>query len=232
MGDQLSLAVTLPQVSDFAGYEPGCNGDAVAVLERGESAYLFGPPDSGKTHLLLAAVQSHRGHYLPLSWAAQVGTRVLDVLDDEGPVAIDDVAWAAHSDALWQPMLRWLDQRQQRGRTTWLASRSSPERLHDLPADLRSRLGLWPRFGLQVLSEAHQRSLLLRLARRRGLLVPDEVVSWWMRRLPRDPASMLSNLERLDRASLRAQRRLTLPFVRAVLEALPDAPGAQTMPSH
>ena len=38
-----------------------------------------------------------------------------------------------------------------------------------------------------------------------------------MRRLPRDMASLCGWLERLDHASLAAQRRLTVPFVRDVL---------------
>ncbi len=38
------------------------------------------------------------------------------------------------------------------------------------------------------------------------------------RRLPRDMESMCAFLDELDEASLAAQRKLTVPFVRAVLE--------------
>jgi DnaA family protein len=43
-----------------------------------------------------------------------------------------------------------------------------------------------------------------------------------MRRLPRDIGSLCGWLDRLDLASLAAQRRLTVPFVRDVIEAGPE----------
>jgi DnaA family protein len=56
------------------------------------------------------------------------------------------------------------------------------------------------------------------LASRVGLRLDDEVLDWWLARQPRDPASLVALLQRVDRASLAAQRRITIPFLRELLK--------------
>jgi len=55
-------------------------------------------------------------------------------------------------------------------------------------------------------------------ARQRGFELPEETGRYLLRRLPRDLSALMSLLERLDTASLAAQRKLTVPFVKSVLE--------------
>jgi DnaA family protein len=65
------------------------------------------------------------------------------------------------------------------------------------------------------------RALALRLrAAQRGLELPPETLDYLLRRMPRDLASLLTMFDRLDEASLMAQRRLTVPFIRDALEML------------
>jgi len=47
--------------------------------------------------------------------------------------------------------------------------------------------------------------------------LPEETLQWLQRRVPRDMRSLYGLLDRLDEASLAAQRRLTIPFIREVL---------------
>jgi DnaA family protein len=55
-------------------------------------------------------------------------------------------------------------------------------------------------------------------ARHRGLELPAETASYLMSRTRRDMASLYELLDRLDAEALRTQRRLTIPFVRGVIE--------------
>ena len=50
-----------------------------------------------------------------------------------------------------------------------------------------------------------------------GFELPDETARWLQRRYPRDMHSLHNLLDTLDEASLVAQRRLTVPFIRSVL---------------
>jgi DnaA family protein len=58
---------------------------------------------------------------------------------------------------------------------------------------------------------------------RRGLVLADDAALFLVRRLPRDMHSLCGVLDRLDEASLIAQRRLTIPFLRQALAERSDA---------
>ena len=52
----------------------------------------------------------------------------------------------------------------------------------------------------------------------RGLFLPDEVALFLLNRLPRDTHGLMDALDILDKASLKEQRRLTIPFVKVTLD--------------
>ena len=62
------------------------------------------------------------------------------------------------------------------------------------------------------------KSTLKLRARVRGFELPDETARWLQRRFPRDMHTLYELLDALDEASLIAQRRLTVPFIRTVLK--------------
>jgi DnaA family protein len=83
--------------------------------------------------------------------------------------------------------------------------------------DLRSRLGQCTRITLLPLDDEGRREVLRERAQRRGLALDDPALDWLLRRVDRDLASLTALLDRLDRASLAAQRRITVPFLRQTL---------------
>jgi DnaA family protein len=85
--------------------------------------------------------------------------------------------------------------------------------------DLRSRLLAASVHQLQDLDEAGQAEALQRRAEQRGLELSPEAAAYLVHRLPRDMHSLCAVLDRLDEASLAAQRRLTVPFLKQALEA-------------
>jgi DnaA family protein len=74
-----------------------------------------------------------------------------------------------------------------------------------------------PHFALRPLDEAGQRDALRARAAARGIHIPEETLQYLQRRFARDMGSLYGLLERLDAASLEAQRSLTVPFIRRVL---------------
>lgn len=83
--------------------------------------------------------------------------------------------------------------------------------------DLRSRLAQCTQVPVPVLDEAARRAVLRRRAERRGLLLDEAVLDFLFRRVGRDLATLTALLDRIDRASLAAQRRITVPFLRDLL---------------
>jgi DnaA-homolog protein len=65
--------------------------------------------------------------------------------------------------------------------------------------------------------EGRIEALRLRAAQR-GLELPYDTSEYLLKRVPRDLRSLFDILDELDEASLVAQRRLTIPFIREALE--------------
>lgn len=217
-GAQLPLAVQLRDTASFDSYFPGPNADAVTALrELAQPLALFGPPGSGRTHLLQAACREHDGAYLPLAAISDERPELLGGFERAGAVFIDDVdAIAGHRD--WcLGLLRLLDALRSAGKPYALALGAAPERLPVAVPDLRTRLSQCALFGLKPLDDIERAALLRLRARHRGLELPDDVSRWLLNTRARDTGSLLEALDALDRASLSAKRRLTLPLAQTVL---------------
>jgi DnaA family protein len=85
-------------------------------------------------------------------------------------------------------------------------------------ADLASRLGWGVTYSLKPLGEDDVLKALTSRAAARGLELPEETAQFLLRRFPRDLSSLFVLLDALDVASLVEQRRLTIPFVKSVLD--------------
>lgn len=227
-GAQLPLGVHLADAATFDSYHPGPNAEVLAALRAlalGEGPpllFLYGPPASGKSHLLQAltraAALTRACAYVPLAqFAAADAPEALQGLDQADLVCVDDVnVLAGGAGAL--SLLRLLDQVRAHGGRCVLAAAAPPERLGlDLP-DLRTRLTAAATFGLKPLSDEDREQLLRDRARARGLDLPGDAARALLARLPRDAGSLVRALDRLDRDLLTAQRRLTLAFVQQWLK--------------
>ena len=97
------------------------------------------------------------------------------------------------------------------------AARDIPDAIGLGLPDLRSRLGQCTRITLAPLDEEGRRDVLRQRAQRRGLALEDAALDWLLRRVGRDLGGLTALLDRLDRASLAAQRKITVPFLRQTL---------------
>jgi len=226
--DQLPLGVTLRHRRSFSNFIAGANAGAVAVLRdllagrAGGVVYLWGGSGSGKSHLLEACCGDAFMHGRPVAYLPLAGSRVapdmLNGLADHALLCIDDVDSVA-GDGVWEEALFHLYNRAELAScpmvlTASVAPRTPAWRLPDLASRLTAAV-VW---RLQALADSGCREALQLHARERGFELSDEVVTFVMKRLRRDMASLSTFLDRLDRSSLAAQRRVTIPFVKALLE--------------
>lgn len=222
IGAQLPLAVQLRESASFDSFHPGPNVEVVAALRNlAAPVFLYGPPASGRTHLLQACTRQHAGsppaRYLPLTDLAEAGIDILQGIQGAGLLCLDDIDTVTADRSWCLALLRVIDGLRTRGAPFLISAMAPPERMEIALPDLRTRLGACTRFGLRPLSDEDRQQLLAQRARARGLQMPEEVGRWLLNTQTRDTGSLIEALEKLDRAALSAKRRLTLPFVQSVL---------------
>ena len=83
--------------------------------------------------------------------------------------------------------------------------------------DLASRLTWGEVYQLAPLNDKQKIDVLQKAAYQRGIELPDETANFLFKRLERDMKTLFNALEKLDQASLQAQRKLTIPFVKEIL---------------
>lgn len=229
-GLQLPLGVHLSDAASFESYYAGPNDEIVAALDglltpaAAPLLWLFGPRGSGKTHLLQALIRraaggtdedaAHGGGlacaYIPLR---ELRVDALDGMDSADIVCLDDIDSAlndAHSPLV---LLRFLDRLRTHGGRCAIAACTPPERLSLPLPDLKTRFSAAAVYGLKPLTDDDRGRLLRGRAQARGLDLPEEAARHLLTHLPRGTGDLLQALDALDRASLSAQRRLTLPFI-------------------
>ena len=228
---QLPLGVRLRDDATFANYYPGANAAALGYVERLCEAdtgwtdsliYLWGAAGVGRSHLLQAAClrfeqRDEAAVYLPLAEVADYGPELLDNLEQCELVCLDDLeAVAGRAD--WEEALFHLFNRlRDAGKRLLLAAATSPRELGVQLPDLQSRLTLALVFQLQELADEDKLRALQLRASRRGLQMPDEVGRFILTRGARSMSALFELLEQLDQASLQAQRKLTIPFLKETL---------------
>ena len=220
MSQQLPLPFVLPERSTFERFVTGANGELIDRLRHPDAGFdclwLFGEPGVGKTHLLQALCHEKPGAaYVP---AREIGAdSALDGYRQFDIVSIDDVH-------------RWLGARKPelalmalhnrllaRGARLVLTADRSPLSVGFALADLASRLRAAACYRVAPLADEDKARLLAVAGRDRGLDLPADVVHFLLLRVSRDQRELLNILDELDRSSLSAHRRITVPFVKETL---------------
>ena len=98
-----------------------------------------------------------------------------------------------------------------------VAGRSQPGSSGLGLADLSSRLAAGTAYRLQPINDRQRREALQIRANELGFELSDEVAGYILQHLPRDTHWLFSLLERLDHSTLAAQRRVSIPFIKALL---------------
>ena len=199
-----------------------------AGVDAAPGLFVEGPEGSGKTHLLLAACRAAQesgrsARYLPIpALGGGLGSMLVGV-EASDVVAMDGVDAVAASPADCEALFHAHNRLRDAGRVVLYGSRLPAGDARWALPDLRSRLGQCLRVSLDALDEGGRREALKRRAARRGLELDDAVLDWLFRRVDRDLKSLTALLDRLDREAMAAQRKLTVPFVRQVIEGPPSA---------
>jgi len=229
MSEQLPLALRWPAHQRFEDFVVGGNTEVIALLRevaRGtgvDRVYLSAAAGGGKTHLLFAACTEAAAHgraaqYLDL---AKLGPAMADTIRRFGGselLAIDNVDAIAGTREAEHALFDLYNRCSAEHASLIFSARAAPTVAGFVLPDLVSRLSASTQWPLRPLDEADRRLALRQRAARRGIELDNAVLDWMFTRQVRDLGALTRLLDRIDQASLAAKRRVTVPFLRQLLD--------------
>lgn len=229
------LALKFPDDETFASFYPGQNASLLTQLRNrvvglGEPVlYMWGESGSGRSHLLhaLCSEVDERGEsvaYIPLHHYQGMSLDIFENMEKVSLVCIDNIdAIAGHK--VWEKALfdfynRWSDNKNNRpqGASLVICASTLPKQIGIKLDDLVSRLEWGECYYLIPLNDEDKLGALQLRAQLKGMKLPVDVGRFLLNRLSREMTTLLKTLDKLDNASLVAKRKLTIPFVKEVLE--------------
>lgn len=227
--NQLTLGVGLKDEATFSNFFPGKNTQLVAVLKnlvRGEGErviYFYGSGGQGCTHLLQACC--HAAHqakqsavYVPLSHHSEFSPEIFEGLEALNLVCIDDVHLIAGKPAWEEALLHLYNRIHDAGGRLIMTGNVAPKALKIQLPDMLSRLTWAVVLQVQPLDDTEKLHAFIMRAERRGITLNEDVGKFILTHCPRHMSTLFAALDVLDKMSLAAQRKLTIPFVKEILQ--------------
>lgn len=228
MVKQLALGLSLRDDATFSNFYPGDNAPLIAYLQTFAQApgeqlvFLWGSAGVGRTHLLQASchlLDPGQAVYLDLAESALQPAVLLD-LEYFSLICLDNIDAVLGRDEWELALFNFYNRCREHGSRLLISALAPPAQLRCQLADLRSRLAWGVVLNLQPLADDQKLSALQMRAKRRGLELTQEVGVFLLHHYPREMSNLFSALETLDRESLSAKHRLTIPFIKQVLSTL------------
>lgn len=229
MSAQLPLGLSLKDDASFTNFYAGANAEIVVAVKQAAAGqgekivYLCGARGQGLSHLLQASCHEaalyHRtAVYLPLRELLTESPLMLQGLESLDLICIDDLQCLSGVRPWEEAVFHLFNRAYDAGCTLIMAGNDLPKALALNLPDLISRLSFGVTYQLRPLSDDEKIMVLIQRANKRGITLSEEVGRYILLHTPRHMTTLLAALDALDKASLALQRRLTIPFVKEVLE--------------
>ena len=208
----------------FESFFIGENSALVEALKDEDQKLIWIAADSGngKTHLLSSLCNEYdsldkRIQYLNMDEIKDYPSEIIDGLEGLDLIALDamDAVIGQHS---WEGKLMHLYEGILNTNTRLIiASKETPKGLDFKIPDLASRFSLGLLFRVKPLDDDGLVFAIQYHAKARGFELPDDSAKFIIKRTARSVTSLMDILDTLDYESLSSQRKLTIPFVKSIL---------------
>jgi DnaA-homolog protein len=229
MAKQLPLQFEFRANQSFEDFFPSTNNEVINHLQKASSGlgerqiFLWGPSGLGKSHLLQACC--HRAQSLNLSsfyfsFSAielpdpelLMGLEVFDV------VCLDNIEQIAGNAAWENAFFNFFNRHRDEDHILIMSANCAPNQIAIQLPDLKTRLNWGLTLKLQSLSDHEKIKTLIFKADKMGFEISAQVGRFLLTHYERDLPALWVLLTKLDQASLAAKRKLTIPFLKQILD--------------
>ena len=233
-----SKRISLPQVPfefgnfqkiDFTSFIEGENQDLLDFLntmtkkKKNDCLYIWGSQGTGKTHLLQAACKqaddmNSQVTYIPLKQYEEFDSEIFNGLGKLDLICVDDLEFIS-GNLEWQQRLTLLyNEIRDNNNSIIISSTSSPKNIKIELDDLKSRLVWGQVYKINPPNDELKIEILKRKASERSFELSKSVAEFLIHRTDRDLNSLIKILDVIDHSSLAAKRKVTIPFVKKLID--------------
>ena len=222
----------VPSFDNFAALPDALNLELLDVLKQFSSQgtptpfYLYGNSGAGKTHLLSATMRSVQQStrdtarssvlYFDLSNPVIQAT-FLTQIEQADFIFLDNIdAWAGDAEKE-RALFAVVERAKQQQWALLAAAQDKASQAGFALADLVSRLDSGVVYHVKQLSDDGKFAAIQARAKYRGLMIQDDAIRYLLTHHARDNKSLFASIDQLDKASLVAKRKVTVPFLQQVL---------------
>lgn len=229
---QLSLSVQLPDDETFQSFLSQENHTVIIQLQQfidlvskheshPSALYLFGKQGVGKSHLLHAScsyADSLGLSSLCLSFAEleQLSVEMFEGLESIDVICLDDIQIIAGNGLYERAVFDLFNRVTEQGKCLIISGDQNVSNLAIELPDLKSRLTWGLTEKVLPLNDDEKVSALQFRAQQRGLFLSYDVAKFLLTRLSREMSHLINALDELDKASIREQRKITIPFIKDI----------------
>lgn len=207
-----ALSLSLRDKYQPAAFRWGVNTALREILARPANVWIYGEEAVGKTHAAYVALSQYTNgiliddpHY-DLSGGDAFDCVILDSMEN----------WIGVLD-LEKQVFELFELLHRHRKTLITTARGTVYQQQFVMPDLKSRMATLQMFHLQPLPSSERMGLIEDIAASRGLRIPKEAVSYIFKYVGRSHADVIQTLDLLDAESVCQNRRITIPFVKEVL---------------
>ena len=225
---QLPLSFEFRANQTFDDFYTGCNLEAVSLLQdavvyRTESqVYIWGGSGLGKSHLLRACCNKAQrvnlsSFYFDLSAEQLPEPDALCGLESFDLVCFDNLEHIMGKPEWELAFFNFFNQHRELGNTLILSASCPPADLKVSLPDLKTRLNWGLTLKLKALDDDDKTAALIFKAGHMGFDISVQTARFILTHYDRDLNYLWALLIDLDHASLAAKRKLTIPFLKEIL---------------
>ena len=208
---QLALDLIEAEAPTLENFVVGDNAELIESLRRCRAGagpqfvYIWGPPGSGRTHLLRSLTPSQR-------W------RVPE-FDETVPLYTVDNVELLDDDDL-EKLFHLMNAVRSHPGTHIVVAGAQPVAGLTIREDVRTRLSWGLTYRVHYLPDDLAEAEFVRQARARGLEISPELARWVSEHAPRDMRGLRAFLDKIDRCSMQTKRRVSFGLLNECLQSL------------